>query len=115
MAESTEPIGAPRTRLTESREYYGPVGWSVPQRARELATVLHVDLVELKVAIRPAGRLEHVTVEVRGEWKKVDRYWRRLDEVADAAGQTTGAGRGATRAAGRWTLRGLLEALFSSN
>ncbi|PTL58381.1 hypothetical protein C7Y72_01310 [Paraconexibacter algicola] len=115
MPESTEPIGAPRLRVTEKREYQGPVGWSLPQRARELAVVLFVELVDVKVSVRPAGRLERVTVEVCGDWKKVNRFWRRLDEVADAGGQTDGAGRATVRAGGRWSLRALLDSILSGS
>lgn len=115
MAESTEPIGAPAIRRTEERTYTGPAGWSVPTRARDLALVLSVTLVELKVAVRPAGTLERVTVRADGDVRRLDRYWRRLDEVADAAQRSVVSAGTVGRRARRWTLRSVLGELFSSS
>lgn len=105
MTAPTTPVGAPDLRdRTEERHFTGPHGWSLPDRARDLAPLLKVEIVRIGQEPRRLGTRERVTIRVRGRPRDLTRFWRRVEEVADAA-QRHGP------PIGRWSLRAVFELL----
>jgi hypothetical protein len=104
-----QPIGSPAFRdRTDERHFTGPQGWSLPQRAAELAPLLGVKVVRIGRAQRRLGTRERVTIRVQGRPRELARYWRRVEEIVDVT-QRSGP------PMGRWSLRLLFEFLSPWN
>lgn len=89
----------------ETRCYTGPAGWSLARRARELGTVLKVEVVDVAQQPRRLATRERVVVRARGAPRDLTRYWARLDQIADAVN--------ASHDTGGWWLRQALSVVLS--
>ena len=94
-----------RSTLTSQRGFVGPSGWPLPQRARDLAPLLKVEVVAVSCTPRRLRTRDEVTVRVRGRPRDITRYWRRLEEVSGAINDTGGNT--------KWWFRRVLDALVA--
>lgn len=82
MPERLEPIKPPPVPVVEETETYeGPLNWSGPWLASEMARVSGVEILSMRTKKKWRGARERMRLRVRGKADAVGQYWIELEGV----------------------------------